>query len=442
MPINNPSSAFQDPNIFQQQNVPIISPPDFSAIQNANLGVTAQPNVGLAQLGAGANVNPTTNPFGFLSNVFAGDLAQRQAQQAAQSQAQSKAVIAAQTLKQLGFENKIKSGNLAIKQRKVDAETRKKTKIREAKIKAFSAQAKKLGVDITNVDIASSVDAGFKASDFKKGKSTPVKLFKSTEADPNNPGSIVDVFRDSKGKEQFRSGSRPASKGQTIQVNTGEITKATRNTIEKNRALNRKSLFTLGAIEKTLNNVPDKLFTIPGRLISAGQDLGSKVGFDNRTQKDKSDRIKLQRFQVAGLNLVNDIRKQVTGAQASFIELQTFILPQVIDAQGTFSFDSKLDAKAKLGFLKQFLLSNEKRLAKIEKDGFNIISNQGDSNFIGFNPETKETVDLTERYPLSMFGISEDNNKSQSVTVTIGDRTFSFPNQDAANKFKQSAGIK
>jgi len=133
MPVNNLSSLnnFQDPNqAVSDFTQPAISPVDINAIQNAFANVTAQPNIGLTQLGAGGNVNPQTNPFGFLSNVFAGDLAQRQAQEAAQSQANANALVARQKLEQQAFDNKVETKKLGQKQQK---EVQKANKERKAK---------------------------------------------------------------------------------------------------------------------------------------------------------------------------------------------------------------------------------------------------------------------------------------------------------------------
>jgi len=96
----------------------------FGTLQDAFGNVTAAPSTGLTQLAAGGNLNPQTNPFGFLSNVFAADLAQRQLQQAAQDKAN-------QTLAKVGVET-------AISRRKADAET-----------KRTLALAKKLGVPLS-----------------------------------------------------------------------------------------------------------------------------------------------------------------------------------------------------------------------------------------------------------------------------------------------------
>ncbi|MDX8398811.1 MAG: hypothetical protein R8K20_01010, partial [Gallionellaceae bacterium] len=132
-----PISAFQN----QQQQSPFnqpSNPNDLAALQNAFLGATAQPNIRAASLGAGGGLNPNTNPFGFLSNVFAGDLAQRQNQQAAESLAGINAAKANAAFNQQGFDNNIKSENLLSANNKVAAGQNKIASDKRDKLKVIS----------------------------------------------------------------------------------------------------------------------------------------------------------------------------------------------------------------------------------------------------------------------------------------------------------------
>jgi len=163
-----------NPNAFVNAPIPI----DQNAFQNALANVRAAPSAALSQLGAGGNVNPNANPFGFLSNVFAGDLAQRQAQQAAQSQAQLGIQAATALRSQKVQDTATKQNNaLAIdsakaerKQKIVDAKAKKKDKIRIARITQIAKQLHIDPASISNLEPSDIKIFTKTQSDTKKGK--------------------------------------------------------------------------------------------------------------------------------------------------------------------------------------------------------------------------------------------------------------------------------
>ena len=233
------------------------------------------------------------------------------------------------------------------------------------------------------------------------------------------------------------------SKGQTIQVNvdTGKlpIGKVGQNEIDKSLINNSALADGVKRLDKEAKSLPDRFWTIQGRIGSTVDDFLSKVGFNlDRGARDKF--ISLQRDAGA---LFDTYRKSVTGAQASVRELE-ILKERMPVVDGVINFDSKGDFFAKLRSLNDFQKAVHERNVKLKKEGISIIpSNNG--SLVGIDRNGNK-VDVESRFPLNLSSITGGiigsrgaNAISNPVTANIkGKGAVTFPNQAAFDKFKKT----
>lgn len=193
------------------------------------------------------------------------------------------------------------------------------------------------------------------------------------------------------------------AKGQTIEINVdtkaipGE--KSTRAAIEKELISNFALRSNIASVDKTAKSIPDGLWTIQGKVSSAIEDFGSKLGLEG-DPKGRRERDKL-------VTLIRDVgamfdnyRKRVTGAQASVRELE-ILKKRMPVAEGFVNFDSKGDFFAKMRSIEEFTKEAEERLKTLRREGISIIPNET-GRLIGKRPDGS-LVDVEVEFPLS-FG--------------------------------------
>jgi len=235
-------------------------------------------------------------------------------------------------------------------------------------------------------------------------------LIKQGRVDPANRQAQIDAIA------AGQTGTiKPSGKGQKIEVNVDTFDKAATNKIEKDLIQSFALSEQLKSIDKTAKSLPDKFWTIQGRLGSSIENFVSKVGIpsDPSERAGRDTFIRLVRDSGA---LFDNYRKAITGTQASVQELE-ILKTRMPVADGLINFDSKGDFFAKARSLGAFASATQDRLKRLRKDGVTII--KSDLGLVGRRKDGS-LVNVAIEYPLDfdkIFSIGVSSPK-ESVGAT------------------------
>lgn len=180
------------------------------------------------------------------------------------------------------------------------------------------------------------------------------------------------------------------------------------------------------------------------RLMTNSKTLAELAGVDQRRMDESANRlnqIELTKLREATQNRsLNEKLK----FEADYLSLkaQARSLAEKGDAPGAAKLEARANdmlsirgggGSAAVGAGRNAIMERRQTMAELDK----IIKDEG---MIYSDAEKKQAADQYRR--LAMMNVTEGNGGGNAFTVTAGGKTYTFPTQEAANKFKAEAGVK
>ena len=277
-------------------------------------------------------------------------------------------------------------------------------------------------------------------------------LIRQGRIDPANREDQIKLMASGATGTVKPSGKGLGALGQGLSdISEAVLGKKARNDTEKGLISTFSLDSSIKAMDNAAKSLPDKFWTIPGRIGSSIDNFASKV-FGGRPAAGRGKFVDFLRTTNAAFDTY---RSKITGAQASAREL-AILATRMPVADGTLNFDSKADYFAKLDSLNRFNDAAKKRQQALLRDGIRIVSQPGDDQFIG--TKDGKQINLEVSYPISQFltdmnalGKEKNNssnakdapqNTQQSFPVKLpGGRFAYFNSKEDRDAFMKEAGL-
>lgn len=221
------------------------------------------------------------------------------------------------------------------------------------------------------------------------------------------------------------------SRGISTQITAkpGDLTKPAVTSLQKQLT---KNLLSKDKITTGVNFIMENqnLFDLGSRVSAGAGNLMEYVGVDAPEYLKKEVR-GMTNLNTYTLNIANEIRKESTGASASYKELKNYVYPLVSVAT-----DGKTRAILRAQALTQFNELTTVRLNKLLNDGYKTVSKQGDKIMRVKSPEGK-IVAVDKSFPLSSIP-SYNKRKGQLLSeMAQGKSPSDFSEQQRIDMFNE-----
>lgn len=241
---------------------------------------------------------------------------------------------------------------------------------------------------------------------------------------PDGPETVYDQWNKNTGKfEEVSRGIKSQATG-----SYGSFGKTGKNDIEKRLTSNllSKDRITTG-IQFVMKN--QHLFDAGSKMSAGIGNAMELIGIDapDFLKKEVQGMADLKTY---SLNILNPIRKEVTGAAASYKELDKYIAPLVSVAT-----DGKTRAIKRMQALVMFSELTTVRLNRLLKNGYQVSSKQGDKTMVIKGPDGKSMA-VDKAFPLSSIPSHKARKGELLKQFAKGKSPDQFSDQDKQAMFK------